>query len=338
MSRTSRVTGFAAVVVVGLVLVGPGATNSAALAQEQAAIPARQSDNERLREVAKPGLRWFALSKADLVPPEEREALGVDDTGRTGQYGKVHPDVYKALDKAESVKEPWLDITGHAGTVYVQVHLRHQQSDRPGSPENKAAIKALGSKVLSQLTAAEFYVEYPFQTLPGILGYATRTGIEKLKTNPDVVAVCLDDKPFPERPQAVTKADLPPPEAGEPATQPAQGRFWGSGGKVAAEVYRALGLYERVDVIVIMQDRPAEECLEKEIGRGRAIEEPVLGSLTAEEFWVRGRAPIGSAHGLFLDGRLTSAALRKLEDHAHVRAVGLPGPPIPAPQIRKPAR
>ncbi|HUU98896.1 MAG TPA: hypothetical protein VM487_24455, partial [Phycisphaerae bacterium] len=137
----------------------------------------------------------YAKGVHEVVPPEQREALGLDETPWADEHGKVHPAVYRALEKAEKTlekaertKDPWLDPVGFGGTVYVQVQLNHEQKGKADSAENKAAIKQLQSRVLSQLTAAEFYVEYPFQTLPGILGYANRAGLEKLKTNADVVA------------------------------------------------------------------------------------------------------------------------------------------------------
>lgn len=121
------------------------------------------------------------------MAPEQREALGLDATSWTTEHGKLHPGVYRLLEKAEETLErarrtgdPFLDPVGRAGTVYVQVHLRHEQQGKADSPENKAAIRALQSKVLSQLSAADFYVEYLFQTHPGILAYVNRAGLEKL--------------------------------------------------------------------------------------------------------------------------------------------------------------
>jgi len=178
-----------------------------------------------------------------VIGRAEREALGLSEIKWTRDYGKVHPDVYEMLQRDE---RPWPRPVGYEGTVYVQVQLKHKQKGKADSAENKAAIKRLQSRVLSQLTAAEFYVEYPFQTLPGILGYANRAGLEKLKTNADVVAICLDDKPFPRRPEHVFKVDLPPLKPGDPAIQAARGRR----GKVEVEVYQALGLHERVFVLV----------------------------------------------------------------------------------------
>ena len=185
-----------------------------------------QIDQDTMMETTEVGLRWALKGEHEVVPAEEREALGLDDIGWTTQYGKVHPDVYKALERSERIDPNW-DLQGLLGSVFVQVQLKHEQKGRADSPENKAVIKRLEEKVLSQLTAAEFFVEYPFETKPGILGRAWRSAVEKLKSNPDVVAVCLDDKPLPRRAPHVTLADLPPLAPGDPSTQPAQGALLG---------------------------------------------------------------------------------------------------------------
>lgn len=265
----------------------------------------------------------YAKSRAEFVPPEEREALGLDDTKWTKQHGKVHPDVYAALDKAEKVTEPWRDPAGLSGTAYVQVQLKYARQDKPGSAADRAAIKRLEDKLLSGLTSAEFYVEYPMQTAPGVLGYATRAGIEKLKSATDVTAICLDERPFPERPNPVTRDDLPAARAGDPATQPAQGRFWGNGGKVEADVYRALALHERVFVMVSLREATADERLADQVGKGRAIEEPVLKALSAREFWLQYRTAIRSSSGPLLMGEVTKEGLEKLVARPEVDGIGL---------------
>jgi hypothetical protein len=264
----------------------------------------------------------------DVVAPEEREALGLNEAGWTRGDAKVHPDVYRALEKTEKVKEAWRDPIGYAGTVYVQVQLKHAQKGKADSPENKAAIKQLQDKVLSQLTAAEFYVEYAFQTLPGILAYVNRAGLEKLTANPDVVAVCLDDKPFPKRSPHVYKADLPALKPGDPSTQPAQGHFWGNGGKVEAAVYQALGLHERVFVMVKLISTASDQPLSREeAAHNKDVENAVLSSMSAAEFCLQSRTTsFPSIHGL-----VSKSALKKLEDHPNVEVVGMPDAMIPVP-------
>lgn len=257
-----------------------------------------------------------------LVSPEQREALGLNDATWTKEAEKIHPDVYRALEKDE---RPWPRPVGFDGTAYVQVHLRHRQKGKADSAENKAAIKQLQSKVLSSLTAAEFHVEYPFQTMPGILGYVNRAGLEKLKASAAVVGVCLDDKPLPKRPPHVFKADLPALKPGDPSTPPGEGRFWGSGGKVEVEVYQALGLHERVFVMVNLIPTSSEAV------RNTEIENTVLSALSADEFWLQSRtASFPSLHGLVSEG-----ALKKLENHPNVAGVGMEDAMIPVPRDMK---
>jgi hypothetical protein len=256
----------------------------------------------------------YAQSDAEFVSPEQREALGLDDTGWTKRYGKVHPDVYATLEKAEKVKEPWRDPVGHAGTVYVQVQLKHERKGKPGSAEDKAAIAELESKVLSRLSAADFYVEYPMQTQAAVLGYADRQAIEKLKANADVLAVGLDWRPFPQRPESVTKEDLPAPKPGGSTRPP------GEDPRVEPEVYRALAVHGRVFVGV---------DLKKTAGGApgamgsRALDEAVLRSLTAEELWVQYRTAINSEASPLIMGMVTREGLAKLTCQPALGAIWL---------------
>ena len=339
MARRSTAIGLVGVFIVGLGVTTPGGGGSAALAQEagrgeKTRDPRQHPDNLRLRELAEPGLRWGARSEQDIVPPEKRESMGLDDIGWTKQYGKVHPDVYKALEKAEMPREPWEDIQGYAGTVYVQVHLKHEPRGKPQSQENQAAIKQLQAKVLSTLTAAEFYTEYTFKRLPGILGRVNRAGLEKLRNNVDVVAICLDDKPFAERPPHVFKVDLPPLKPGDPSTQPAQGRFWKAGGKVEVEVYQALGMRERVFVIVILTSTPSDGPLtDEEVARNNQLGNGVLSAMTADEFWLTDRTASFPSFG----GLVNKDGVRKLEQHPDVEGVGIEDAMIQVPDV-KPGR
>jgi len=294
--------------VVGFVLPAVGAL--ALFGGRAGADPPQQDD---------PGTR-DAKGVREVVPAEQREALGLDETPWTKEHGKVHPHVYKALEKDE---RPWPRPVGYEGTVYVQVQLNHEQKGKADSAENKAAIKQLQSRVLSQLTAAQFHVEYPFQTLPGILGYVNRAGLEKLKTNADVVAICLDHKPFPRRPEHVFKVDLPPLKPGDPATQA------GRGGKVEVEVYQALGLHERVFVLVNLVPTGSRNRLSDEHkARVKEIENRVLSALTADEFWLSSKTKSFTA----LHGRVNKDGLKKLENHPDVDGVGMEEAPIRVPR------
>lgn len=252
-----------------------------------------------------------------VVPPEEREVLGLMETAWTRIHGKIHPDVYAIL---ETDDRPWPRPVGYEGTVYAEVHLRHEPKGKIDSLENQAAIHELQGRILSQLTAAEFYVEYPFRTHPGILGYVNRAGLEKLKAIPDVTAVCLDDKPFPQRPERVFKEDLPPLEPDDPSIQRAGGRFFGSGGKAEIEVWQALGLHERVFVMVQLTFTRADEPLGTELSAHISdVETRVQSVLTAHEFWVQGRTTsFPRLHGL-----VNVEGLRKLENHPDVQRIGM---------------
>jgi hypothetical protein len=283
----------------------------------------------QLNDMSDVGTR-YARGEQDIVSPEQREALGLDEPTWVKEHGKIHPEVYRQLEKAEEVKarstkakEAYLDPMGFAGTVYVQVQLKHERKGRADSPENMKAIKELESKVLSQLSAADFSFEYPLQTVPGIVGYASRAAIEALKGNADVAAICLDTKPFPRRPAHVTKQDLPPPQLGDPSTQPAHGRFLGSGGKVEADVYRALARNERVFVIINLNEPPSGDDFEGQLARSRETTTRVLSSVTAHEFW-----PEGYIMAL-LTGSINAEGLKKLQGHADIDSIGLDGPPIP---------
>ena len=259
----------------------------------------------------------YAKGEHEFVSPEQREALGLDDTSWTKQHGKVHPDVYAALEKAEQVKEPWRDPVGFSGTVYVQVQLKHEPKGKADSPDNKAAIKQLETKLLSRLSAAEFYVEYPLQSQAAILGYATRQGIEKLKADADVLAVGLDSRPFPQRPDPVTKDDLPAPKPGDSA------RGGDSDARVEPDVYRALALHGRVFVRIGLAHKTVDEAREREVGRGRAIDEAALRALTADDFWVQYRTAIHSRNRPVLMGVVTREGLEKLIAQPDVDSVRL---------------
>jgi hypothetical protein len=251
------------------------------------------------------------------ISPEGREALGVNETTWAKADGKIHPTVYKAIEDDE---RPWPRPVGFEGTAYVQVHLKHEQKGKVDSPENKTAIKQLQSRVLSDLTAAQFHVEYPFQSVPCILGYADRACLGKLSANPDVIAICLDDKPMLKRSAHVTKDDLPPLQPGGPGTQPAEGR--GSDGKVEAHVYQAVALHERVFVSVIVQEsypplaKAPQERNQAE-AESRMIVDRVLSSLTADEFWLQSRFSVHAG------GLVNREGLAKLASLPDVRGVAL---------------
>lgn len=126
------------------------------------------------------------------------------------------------------------------------------------------------------------------------------------------------------------KADLPPLKPGDPATQPAQGRFLGSGGKVEVEVYQALGLHERVFVLVDVTPGSSDELPSDEVGAsGRNSTHKVLFELTSEEFWLSSKTR-SSVHGL-----VNIEGLKKLESHPNVKRVFLISMRYPVPKDMK---
>ncbi len=316
----ARPAGLLLALVVGLLVPGSRVLADPPARQRPAVGPARDMDPNVI------GTR-YAQSEAEIVPPEQREALGLDDAAWTKQYGKVHPDVYVALEKAEKVKEPWRNLAGLAGAVYVQVQLRRESTGNAASAGTTGAIGRLEGGVLSRLTAAEFHVEYAFQTTPCILGYARRSALEKLRAVADVAAICLDEKPFVSRPAHVVKEDLPPPKAGDPATQPARGRFWGSGGKVEADVYRALAKHGRVFVVVNVSDPGKAPPLSPErFAEVRGVEDGVLCALTANDLWVTDTTLSFPS----IAGYVNTDGLNKLVAQDTVTGIGLDGRGFPS--------
>jgi len=118
-----------------------------------------------------------------------------------------------AFDALERIRFP--------GMVYVQVQVKDIDAQR---------------RVLATLKASEFHDPYLFEKAAGFTGYATKEALDKIAKNPDVVGLCLDDKPFAEPLKTIYKNDLPPAEPGDAsATKPGVAE-----GIVDADVYRAL--------------------------------------------------------------------------------------------------
>jgi hypothetical protein len=259
------------------------------------------------------------------ISAEEREKLGLPEPDWVAKYGKVHPDVRAILETGQM---PWKrfkgwEPIGFEGTAYVAVYLRREKKDGETPTAMRGDVKRLQTLVLTHLLASEFYVWYEFESTPGILGFVTAAGLERLTKDPDVTAVALDDRPPPERPTPIISDDLPPATAGDPATQPAHGRFWGSGGKVEADVYRALALHHRVYVTSAIDQAAIEDEDERMPGWARQVEDAVLSRLTANEFWVWSRTGIHSRGGPRIRGLVNAKGLQKLVSCPELTAVAL---------------
>ncbi len=256
------------------------------------------------------------------VSREEREKLGL--TPHTWS-GVVHPDAYARLDKLNrtvaSLKDrlkKGRDVKAFdalmrvrfEGTMYVQVQLKDMDAQ---------------GRVLGGLKASEFHPEQLFEKSTGFTGYVSKDGLDKLAKNPDVTAVCLDDKPLPERPKPIYKNDLPPAKLGDTAS--AQSGV--AEGKVDADVYRALNLSNRVNVIVSLRgeslpkgsDKSSEMRAREELREQEALklQDRVLSAVSANEFWLCARM-----RGLpIISGFIDRDGLEKLWRHPDVRLIRL---------------
>lgn len=194
-----------------------------------------------------------------IIPRGEREELGLAPHTWTGV---VDPQAYATLEKQHEVLERLnkartdeaemilfaMDML-FPGSVYVQVLLKHDPDGQVDSEENRTAIREKQRRVLRSLTAAEFRVQQLFERAPGLVGYASKEGLDKLAAHPDVAGVCTDDQPLPEKPKTIYQNDLPPARPGEAADEPGVAE-----GRVDADVYRALSLTDRVQVTVSLGD------------------------------------------------------------------------------------
>ncbi|GMU22474.1 MAG: hypothetical protein AMXMBFR13_25600 [Phycisphaerae bacterium] len=268
------------------------------------------------------------------VSREERDKLGL--TPKT--WGEVvHPDVYEALDrlnkKIKSLKArvregrdlQAMDVLQRVRfeeTIYVQVRLKNKQAH---------------STVLGSLTASEFHPRQILSDGSGFVGYATTESLKKLAKNPHVAGVSIDDKPLPIEDRVIAKDDLPPQQSGD--TSPDQPGV--KEGIVEAEVYRALSLYDRVDVVVSLHreslssptESPSEawRTEERRQQEAKRLQDHVLSAVNADQFWVRVRH-----RGLpTISGRINREALTKLRDLPEVKRINLPRLYRPATNLRK---
>jgi hypothetical protein len=259
-----------------------------------------------------------------IVSREDREKLGLTPRAWTGV---VQPEVHTTLDRlnktVEGLKERLrlkkgrdlqafdaLERIQFEGMVYVQVQVK----DRPAQ-----------RRVLASLNASEFHRPFLFENSAGFTGYVTKDGVDKLAKSPDVVGVCLDDKPLPERPKPLYKNDLPPAGPGDAsATKPGVAEM-----KVDPDVYRAFDVSDRVFVIVSLHaksippgtDVPSEMWTRGEMvdKAAKQLQDRVLSTLSAEEFWLSTREHGGAG----FCGFISKEGFDKLRRHAEVQRIYL---------------
>lgn len=259
-----------------------------------------------------------------VVPREEREKLGLTPKTWTGV---VQPEVYARLDnlkkamasarekvnagtKDERVFQAWWAGTQTEGTVYVQIHLKDQAAQR---------------RVLASLKASEVQRPYLFTKLPALTAHVTKEALDKLAESPDVLGVCLDDKPVPDtRRGIITKDGLPALKAGdESGEQPGVKE-----GKIEAEVYRAFAISDRVRVTVSLRGESLPELTDKGpevrtrlVRRHQAekqLQDRVLASVSADDLELIAR--IGSGVSAYI----TREGAHKLARHPDVQRISLP--------------
>jgi len=258
-----------------------------------------------------------------VVPVAERERLGL--AAKTWD-GVVQPEVYTTLHGLNQTVErlknaKTVDAVGtlaavqFEGTVCVQVRLKHDPQGKGDSKENKAALQDVQRRVLGSLTAAEFHVRQLFEGSAGLVGNVSKEGLDKLAKHPDVVSVCLDDKPLPEPLPVVYEDQLPAPTPGEFADEPGL-----KAGRVEVKVYQGLKQSNRLYVGVSLE--PKEEPLptstdvpgemhQRGLERDAAVlklQNRVLSTLSADDFWLWTR--LGGLPGFY--GYINRQGIEKL--------------------------
>ncbi len=264
-----------------------------------------------------------------VVSRSDRDRLGLNERTWTGI---IHPDVSTAfLKQGQLPEDPMERVRFESriqfkGSVYVQVHLRHTTIGRADSNENKAAIDRVQRRVLDGLTATEFHVTQKLTEIPGLLGFANQAGLAKLAQNPDVIGVCLDDKPMPDGLAVIYKNQFPDVKPKDVLIPPGASNM-----KAEWQVRAALKQSDRVLVLVNLRSAgeplPAlthirSKSLEQWEARERAVrdlQDRVLSTLTAEDFWLNTR--LGGSSGFA--GYVNSEGLKELLENPEVKGVGL---------------
>jgi len=269
-----------------------------------------------------------------IIPREAREQLAVAPHTWTGV---VDPQAYATLERQHEILKRLNEArTDDAhmilfamdmqfpGTVYVEVQLKHDPDAQVDSEENRAAIREKQRRVLRSLTAAEFRVRQLFERSPGLVGHASREGLDKLAAHPDVAGICPDDEPLPEKLKTIYKNDLSPGVPGEGVDEPGVAE-----GKVDPDVYRALTLTDRVEVTIspgnhllpprtdVSADVWAGDRLRKEAVR--QARDRFLAGFSAEELWTWSVCPGDLSIWSFVNRE----GVEKLAEHPDVERIRL---------------
>jgi hypothetical protein len=250
------------------------------------------------------------------VSREDREAMGLPAPTWVSSKEKVQAVVRDALETQGKLigKNPMAMYQGDRpigfqGTVYVDVYLSHKAKGAFDSKENQAAVKEEQDRLLSKLSAAEFAVLFAFENTAGLVGYVNDAGLKKLKDDPEVVAVGVDDQARSQH--RFVKC---------PEEMERRGRIEHIG-KIAAPVYGDLETSgeQYVPVTVQFNQRVSDYMpYEQKDALARELEERVLSALSAQEFRVTSRSG-----GAFITGYANGEGLIKLDNHADVRGISL---------------
>ncbi len=241
-----------------------------------------------------------------IITRIEREKLGL--TPHTWQ-GVVHADVYPSLKKlsalAEALKarlrqrrdekaDGLLRRINMQGMVYVEVSTRDDAQRR----------------VLASLRASEFHARQVFDKASGFVGYASAPALDKLAKNPDVIGVCLDNKPLPDSPPIFFKPDDE-----------------NSAFKKASHINISISL--TTDAIPRANDLPSGFVREQKI---REIQDRVLTIVNADEVRVWGKIPWSTLVSAFatrdgLDKLRRSPDIIRVETTSRLIKLPKPGSP-----------
>lgn len=253
---------------------------------------------------------------------EQRERLGLKPHTWDGV---VDPEAFAALarlketiadleQQAQSTKDAKAVARLHSvqfrDMVFVQIQVMAQEDQR---------------KVLGSLTAAEFRRPCLLASSPGILGYVSRSGLDKLAANPAVAGVCLDDQPIAGRFRPNIDRNALPPEC-EEAESPGVKE-----GKVDADVYRALLVTDRVRVTIELSQsaKPPQGDASDPAAAIQARQDSVASAVSADAFW------FDSTKDTALLGYVTKEGVQKLWSHPDVARIAIPAARVMPPHKKQ---
>ncbi|MFH0983576.1 MAG: S8 family serine peptidase [Planctomycetota bacterium] len=263
---------------------------------------------------------------------EEPEMLG---GGWTLADGPIHPDVYTELENSPD------------GTVFVIVVLKRLAGGL-ALEERKAAVKQIQDRVLARLAPGDFTVVCRYEISGGLGGRIARSGLDKLATDPDVVAVgpsrrgygggadssaATGDLALVEASSenagaacGIANREPRPSDASDtrPGAFPAGpdgARAWNpSDGPIHPDVYPELENSADGTAFVVAHLKPVGRGLplEQRMGAVKQVQDGVLERLAPEEFTVVYRYEVSGG----LAGRITRGGLDKLGTDPNVLGVG----------------